>query len=163
MWVSNQGQSAFARRPLLYDEGAAANRQSGLGGLHDAQPVPGDEPSGTSPHTKAVVERLEISLERADGGITIGELFSNRQSYANKTVRIRGQVTKVNRAIMGKNWVHVQDGTSDAGDYDLTITTIDDAKPGETVTFAGKIVLNKDFGSGYAYDVLMEEAQRQSH
>jgi hypothetical protein len=124
--------------------------------------APRDMSGATSPHARAAMERLEISVERAEGGISIGELFSNRESYADKTVRIRGQVTKVNRAIMGKNWVHLQDGTGDSGNYDLTITTQDDAEPGDIVTFEGTIVLNKDFGSGYAYEVLMEEAKRQS-
>ena len=124
--------------------------------------APTDKPGGASPHARAAIERLEISVERAEGGITIGELFSARESYADKTVRIRGQVTKVNRAILGKNWVHLQDGTSDSGNYDLTITTLDDAVPGEVVTFEGTIALNKDFGSGYAYEVLMEEATKQS-
>jgi hypothetical protein len=124
-------------------------------------PAATDTPAGTSPHARAAIERLEISLERAEGGITIGELFSNRESYAGKTVRIRGQVTRVNRAIMGKNWVHLQDGTGDPENYDLTITTQNDAEPGELVTFEGTIVLNKDFGSGYAYEVLMEDAKRR--
>jgi hypothetical protein len=133
-------------------------------GLISTGPLPAatDEPAGTSPHAKAVMKRLEISIEQADGGISIGELFSNRESYADKTVRIRGQVTKVNRAIMGRNWVHLQDGTGDPENYDLTITTQNDAVPGEVVTFEGTIVLNKDFGSGYAYEVLMEEATKRS-
>jgi hypothetical protein len=125
-------------------------------------PAAADKPAGTSPHAKAAAEKLEISIEPADGGISIAELFANRESYANKTVRIRGQVTKVNRAIMGKNWVHLQDGTGDSENYDLTITTVEDAAPGEVVTFAGTIVLNKDFGSGYAYEVLMEEAAKRN-
>lgn len=125
-------------------------------------PTVADKPAGTSPHAKTATEKLEISIEPAASGISIGELFANRESYANKTVRIRGQVTKVNRAIMGKNWVHLQDGTSHSGDYDLTITTLDDAAPGDVVTFEGTIVLNKDFGAGYAYELLMEEAAKGS-
>jgi hypothetical protein len=121
------------------------------------------EQSGESPHRmKPAIVQKKISIEPVEGGISIGELFSNRDSYANKTVLIKGQVTKVNRAIMGKNWVHLQDGTSGSGSYDLTITTQDVVSLGDIVTFEGTIVLNKDFGSGYAYDVLMEEAKRQA-
>ena len=109
---------------------------------------------------KPTLEKMELSIERPEGGIRIGELFANRGSYADKTVLVRGQVTKVNRAIMDRNWVHLQDGTSDAGNYDLTITTTEEATPGEVATFEGKIVVNKDFGSGYAYDVLMEDAKK---
>lgn len=123
----------------------------------------GSKQSAGNPHRiKPTTDKKEISIEAVEGGISIGELFSNRDSYANKTVLIKGQVTKVNRAIMGKNWVHLQDGTSGSGSYDLTITTQDQVNIGDIVIFEGTIVLNKDFGSGYAYDVLMEEAMLQA-
>ncbi len=128
-------------------------------GAGDATATPSTR---TATSGKPTLDKLAISIEPSEGGISIGQLFANRQSYADKTVRIRGQVVKVNRAIMGKNWVHLQDGTGDAQDYDLTITTQDDATPGQVVTFEGTVVLNKDFGSGYAYDVLMEQAKKLS-
>jgi hypothetical protein len=111
---------------------------------------------------KPELEKKEISIEPADGGVTIGELFANRDSYAGKTVLVKGQVTKINRAIMDRNWVHLQDGTSDSGSFDLTVTTNDDVKVGDVVTFEGKIALNKDFGAGYTYEVIMEEAKLQA-
>lgn len=115
------------------------------------------------PHQmKPALEKKEVSIEPAEGGITIGELLANTDSYAGKTVRIKGQVTKVNRAIMGKNWVHLQDGTDASGKFDLTITTQEQVNVGDVVTFEGTIVLNKDFGAGYVYEVLMEEAKRQT-
>lgn len=113
----------------------------------------------TSHQMKPTLEKQEISVEPAAGGITIGDLFSNKDSHADKTVLIKGQVTKVNLAIMGKNWVHIQDGTNDASNFDLTVTTQEQVNVGDIVTFEGKIVLNKDFGAGYAYDVLMEDAE----
>jgi hypothetical protein len=111
---------------------------------------------------KPELEKKEISIEAAQGGVTIGELFANRDSYADKTVLVKGQVTKINRAIMDRNWVHLQDGTSDSGSFDLTVTTNDDVKVGDVVTFEGKIALNKDFGAGYTYEVIMEEAKLQA-
>ncbi|MHC4227683.1 MAG: GW dipeptide domain-containing protein [Planctomycetota bacterium] len=121
------------------------------------------QPSMSTPHqTKPLIEKQEISVEPAEGGITIGELFANKDSYADKTVVIKGQVTKVNRAIMGRDWVHLQDGTRGSGKFDLTITTKEQVNVGDVVTFEGKISLNKDFGAGYAYDVLMEEARRKT-
>jgi hypothetical protein len=111
---------------------------------------------------KPELEKKEISIEPAQGGVTIGELFANRNSYADKTVLVKGQVTKVNRAIMDRNWVHLQDGTSDSGSFDLTVTTSDDVKVGDVVTFEGKIALNKDFGAGYMYEIIMEEARLQT-
>ena len=111
---------------------------------------------------KPELEKKEISIEPAQGGVTISKLFANRDSYADKTVLVKGQVTKVNRAIMDRNWVHLQDGTSDSGNFDLTVTTKDDVKVGDVVTLEGKIALNKDFGAGYTYEVIMEEAKLQT-
>ena len=138
--------------------------------LYFVDRIIGDEPSVSAsqqspamPHqTKPAIDKKEISIEPAEGGISIGELFTNRDSYAGKTVLIKGQVTKINRAIMGKNWVHLQDGTSGSGSFDLTITTQDEAAVGDVATFEGTIALNKDFGSGYSYEVLMEEAKRKT-
>ena len=126
--------------------------------------VEGESSSGrqsmSMPHLmKPELEKKEISIEPADGGVTIGELFADRDSYAGKTVLIRGQVTKVNRAIMDKNWVHLQDGTGDTGGFDLTVTTAEEVNVGDVVTFEGKITLNRDFGAGYSYEVIMEQAK----
>jgi len=60
---------------------------------------------------------------------------------------------------MNKNWVHIQDGSSYDGLFDLTITTLDRANVGEVAVFEGVITLNKDFGAGYKYDVIMEDAK----
>ena len=127
-------------------------------GGEQSQPA-GHGSMGMPRSTKPALEKQEISVERAEGGITIGELLADPDSYAAKTVRIKGQVTKVNRAIMGKNWIHLQDGTNASGKFDLTITTQEQANVGDVVTFEGTIVLNKDFGAGYVYAVLMEEAK----
>ena len=124
---------------------------------------PQDAPAGSAPtpHGRPEVEIVDVSVEPAAGGISLETLFANPQAYAGKSVTIRGQVTKFNRAIMSKNWVHLQDGTKSAsGLHDLTLTTSDQATVGETVTFTGKIALKKDFGYGYAYDVIMEESKR---
>ncbi|MEI7897164.1 MAG: hypothetical protein WCJ26_09020 [bacterium] len=59
---------------------------------------------------------------------------------------------------MKKNWIHIQDGTEFSGKFDLTVTTDAEAAVGQTITLEGKITLNKDFGYGYAYEVLMEDA-----
>jgi len=136
----------------------AAAADSGASAMSATPAMPGM----ASHQGKVTAEKIEVSVDPTEGGIRIGALFADPQAYAGKSVRIRGQVTKVNRAIMGRNWVHLQDGTGEAQGYDLTITTQDDAMPGEVVTFEGTIALNRDFGAGYAYDLLMEDARRQS-
>jgi hypothetical protein len=64
----------------------------------------------------------------------------------------------VNNEVMGKNWVHIQDGTKDGDHFDLTITTMDKVEMDAVVTFEGTIAVNKDFGYGYAYELIMEDA-----
>ena len=72
---------------------------------------------------------------------------------------MRGKVVKFTPEIMGKNWIHLQDGTGAAGTSDLTVTTSASAKTGDTVTVKGILVVDKDFGYGYAYDVIIEDAE----
>ena len=101
----------------------------------------------------------DVNVTKAEGGITIAELYSKRTSFQGKTVKIKGEVVKFATQIMNKNWVHLQDGTKDGDNYDLAITTQDAVKTGEVVTFEGVISLSKDFGYGYVYDVIMEDAK----
>ena len=107
---------------------------------------------------KPELEKMDITVAPVEGSITIGELFANREDFAGKTVKVHGQVTKVNSGIMGRNWVHVQDGTADGDNFDLTITTDDEPQVGDIVTYSGTLNLEVDFGYGYFYDVIMEDA-----
>jgi hypothetical protein len=100
-----------------------------------------------------------IKVDPAKGGITIAELFANKDSYAGKTVKIRGEVVKYSPDIMKTNWVHIQDGTNNDGSFDLTITTDDVTKIGDVVTFEGVVAVKKDFGAGYYYEVIVEKAK----
>ena len=90
--------------------------------------------------------------------ITIAELYANKTVYQGKTVRLHGKVVKYNPNIMGKNWVHIQDGSEYEGKNDLTITTSMTTKVGDEITVEGTVVLNKDLGAGYFYEILLEDA-----
>ena len=90
--------------------------------------------------------------------ISIAELYANKTVYAGKSVRLHGKVVKYNPNIMGKNWVHIQDGTEHEGKNDLTVTTKMTTKVGEEITVEGTVVLNKDLGAGYFYEILLEDA-----
>ncbi len=103
-------------------------------------------------------EKKEIKVTAAKGGISIADLFSKKESYSGKSVKIKGQVTKYTPAVMGKNWIHIQDGTESAGKFDLAVTSSAEVKVGDQATFEGKISLNKDLGYGYFFDVIMEDA-----
>lgn len=113
---------------------------------------------GTIQGGKPEITKQDIKVEKVEGAITIAQLFENKAQYNGKTIKIVGNVTKFNAEIMEKNWIHIQDGTEFSGDFDLTITTKEVVKVGENVVFEGKITLDKDFGYGYSYKVLMEDA-----
>lgn len=100
-----------------------------------------------------------ISVEAMEGAISIAELYGNSKKYENSKIRITGKVVKANLDIMNKNWFHLQDGTSADGNFDLTITSLEnEVKVGDIITFEGVVALDKDFGHGYSYNVLLEEA-----
>lgn len=102
---------------------------------------------------------IDVSgLTKAEGGHTVAELFANKSDLAGQEIAVRGKVAKVTTGVMGKNWVHVQDGTGSAGTNDLTVTTANVAAVGDTVLVRGKLSTAKDFGAGYKYDVIVEDA-----
>lgn len=103
--------------------------------------------------------REYVSIEPIQGGISIADLYKTKIDLADKPVMVRGVVVKVNSDIMNMNWVHLQDGSSHNNNYDLTITTNEVVTVGDTVTFEGIVNLDKDFGYGYAYDLLLSEAK----
>lgn len=107
-----------------------------------------------------VVSSKELSkgITLAKGGISVFDLYSTRDKLAGKTVILTGKVVKFMPEIMNKNWVHLQDGSNFNGFNDITITTLEKVKIDDIVTLKGKVVLNKDLGSGYKYDVLVEDA-----
>ena len=106
----------------------------------------------------AVIEN-DLKIERPKNGISLAELFSAKKSFSGKSIIVKGKVVKVNNGIMDKNWVHIVDGTQFENQSDLTITTMETVNIGDIVTFKGIIVLDKDFGQGYVYDILLEEAK----
>jgi hypothetical protein len=129
--------------------------QNPIGSMHGMRGMTGNSHAGKiEPGQKS-----NVQLEKADGEMTIAEIFGNRETYSGKEIEIRGVVVKVNKQIMGKNWIHIQDGTNSNGKFDLTITSQDLAEVNDEVTFNGKITLEKDFGSGYFYEVIMEDAE----
>lgn len=100
-----------------------------------------------------------VNIQAPEGGISISELLKNKKKYEGKNVRIRGKVIKYNTGIMSKNWIHLDDGSCDTGKCDLTATTGDETKIGDVITIEGTITLNKDFGAGYFYSLIMEDAK----
>jgi len=99
-------------------------------------------------------------IERIEGGHTVGEIIAGKASLAGSEVAVRGKVVKMNASIMGRNWVHLSDGTvGPDGERDLIVTTEDIAAVGSTVVVRGTVATDRDFGSGYSYSVLIEDAK----
>lgn len=117
-----------------------------------------------STHSAAVPDKKieKINVEKADdpNAYTVAELYAKRSELDTKSIVLNGQVVKVGMAIMGKNWIHIQDGSGSASDGtdDIIVTTQDIPSVGAVVTAKGILYKDKDFGSGYKYSVIVEEA-----
>lgn len=118
----------------------------------------------TSPHPTPTTSTAPVDVSgivKAEGGKTVAEVFAEKDQLAGKPVVFRGKVVKSNPGILGKNWIHVRDGSGAEGSNDLTVTTSAQPNVGDTVLVAGAVVLNKDYGMGYQYDVIIEDADVQ--
>jgi hypothetical protein len=128
--------------------------------------------SGISPHgmtsqsssgsSRAIVPFSGVKVEKstAQNGYTVGELFAKAANLSGQKVTVKGRVVKVSPNIMEKNWHHIQDGTGDPAKntHDLVVTSSAIVENGTIVSFEGVLAADKDFGSGYRYDVLIEDA-----
>jgi hypothetical protein len=125
--------------------------------------VPSGEKAAPAGHTAGTAPAAETvdtkGIERPEGGRTVAEILEDRAGLVGQQVVLRGKVVKINMQILGRNWIHVQDGTTGPGGADKVIVTTDGiAEVGNTVLVRGTIVTDKDFGYGYKYDVLVENA-----
>ncbi len=105
--------------------------------------------------TKKDVVKTDRKIEKVAGSISIAELVNNYQKYEGQTVQLSGECVKINPKIMGKNWIHLKDGSKD--DYDLVITSDIFVREGTVITIKATVTLNKDFGAGYKYDLILED------
>lgn len=115
------------------------------------------------PIPAAPADEVDLSgIAKAEGGRTIAEVFADRAGLAGQAVVFRGKVVKVNPDIMGRHWLHVRDGSGAEGTNDLTVTTTGELpNVGDTVLVTGTIAIDKDFGMGYRYDIIVEDAEVQ--
>ncbi len=109
-------------------------------------------------HPKLTSAKEDLSVKPLSDGKTVKQIYADKNDLAGKTVKVRGKVTKFNPNIMGRNWIHIQDGTGSSNDYDLMITSKDIVKVGDVVVAEGTVAVNKDFGAGYSYPVMIEDA-----
>ena len=112
-----------------------------------------------SPHDQlkqGLAAKPVIGINKVEGGNTIAEIYAQKQQLNGKTIRVRGQVTKVTNKVMGKNWLHIMDSSTPE---DLTVTTQSTVDIDDVVVIEGKLGLDRDFSYGYIYPVILEDAK----
>lgn len=111
------------------------------------------------------VDAADVRVPKATGANarTVAEIMAKPADSKDKPVLVRGKVVKYNAGIMGKNWIHLRDGSGAAADNtnDLVVTTTEQAKLGDVVTAKGVVRTDKDFGAGYSYKAIIEDATLQ--
>lgn len=109
---------------------------------------------------KTVKKTVMESKYKEKGTVTIAELFKNREKYAGKTITIKGKVAKSSTGIMKLNWVHLRDGSNFENMDDIVFTTTQPVPANGAVVYAkGEVVIDKDFGYGYFYPVIIQKAE----
>jgi hypothetical protein len=153
------GAPGASGAPAAIGGSAGSSAPGGMGG-------PAVPPAMAAQHAAAasgpeVTEKISVAKAEGADGRTIAELFSQRAALKGKTVAVRGKVVKYNDGIMGRNWIHLRDGSGTRAmkDDDVTVTTNDTVAKGDVVLVVGTVGLDRDFGAGYTYTVVIEGAK----
>ncbi len=115
--------------------------------------------NGKMSHPNVQSAKANVKIEPLKDGYTIAKLFDEKESLAGKKVKVKGKVVKYNTGIMNRNWIHIQDGTAGKDGYDLLVTSTNPAQVGQTIIAEGTVSIDKDFGAGYKYSLLIENAE----
>lgn len=140
-----------ADHPAVGGAGAGmfAAEAAGQGGLHP-------HPAAAAPADVGVVK---VAKAPGPSGRTIADIWQRRAQFKDQKVAVRGKVVKATNGVMGKNWLHLRDGTGEGPSADLTVASVDSAAVGDTVLVTGIVRLDRDLGAGYHYDVIVEDAR----
>lgn len=167
--MTNHQSKALNRSfDLVYFAGRATvnGRPAGAPATGDVSLPAGHPPTAAgpvaNPHGGAAAGAPALDLKgilKAANGHTVAEVYAGKARLAGKPVAVRGRVVKFNANIMGKNWLHVRDGSGADGTNDLTVTTADRVKVGDLVVVDGKLSVDRDFGAGYKYGLIVEDAK----
>jgi hypothetical protein len=128
------------------------------GQADQAHPDPAAAHAPTKVEQKApVTESLKIA--KAESGYTVAELWGRQSELGDSSIEVRGQVVKFLPAIMNRNWIHLKDGTGEGDSEMITVTTAQQAKVGDIVLVRGQLSRDIDFGAGYTYDLIIQDAE----
>lgn len=161
--VFSGGLAGATKPPHAAMGGGGDSFASAVAAEGGAAPASQVQAAGSGGSLGAIAPASEIKVEKASGdnAYQVADAFAKSHELNGKTVRIKGQVVKFSPMIMGRNWVHLQDGTGDpmSNTHDLVLTTGATVKEGDVITMEGVLTSNKDFGAGYKYDAIVEEAK----
>jgi hypothetical protein len=139
-----------------------------FGSLAGADQATAEAPAAGTPAPMGAPAPAPVLIDKVDRASgsdahTVAEIWAQKGPLKDKTVSIRGKVVKYNPSVMGRNWIHLQDGSGDPtkGTHDITVTSQDAVAKGDLVTAKGVVRVDKDFGSGYTYGMLVEDAKIQ--
>jgi hypothetical protein len=163
MWMANFESKTLNRKFDRILFGSLMNGSEAGGGLppgHPATSAMAQAPAGAA---TAAADQGDAKVEKAAGkdSRTVAEIYANKAALKGVEVVVRGRVVKFNPEIMGRNWLHLRDGSGspEKQDNDITVTTTDVVTKGEIVTIRGKVALDQDFTAGYSYPVMIEGAK----
>jgi len=171
-WIATAKKEASKGKVYLYKGGLMKTNFESLefkrtfdtiylvGNIIDATEHPGGDLAGTTPESSVSPSSTNSNtMKPVKDAVKLSELFKNKEKYEGQVITVSGTCVKVNNGIMGRNWIHIEDGSKSGGKtIDLTVTTNVNIPLGSKIAMTGKIALNKDFGAGYRYDIIMEDA-----
>ena len=165
-WMENFTSTTLARTWPRIAFGTLAEEAPSA---KEASPVPraghgsagmfAQQAAQASPTQAPEVKDQALSRVATREGRTIAEIYAQKAALKDKSVSVRGKVVKAVDGVMGKTWLHLRDGTGTGPSADLAVTSDTSAKVGDVVVATGKVHLDRDLGSGYRYDILLEDSQ----
>jgi hypothetical protein len=146
---------------IIFSGGAIASGTAPAG--HPAAGATPQGATGSKAQTAAMDKSVKVEKAAGPNAYTVAEVYAKRSALNKKKVAVKGKVAKVSQGIMGKNWIHIQDGSGDQqkGTHNLVATTQDLAAVGDIVTITGTFAKDRDFGAGYLYKAIVEDAKVQ--
>lgn len=126
-----------------------------------AEPAKAAVKTASAPAPAAAPKNQKVTKAKGPNGYTVAEIFAKSKKLEKKPVVVRGRVVRVSQKIMKRNWIHISDGTGSSAKKtdDLVVTSKDLPTEGDVVTVSGTLYNNLDFGSGYRYNVLIQDAK----
>ncbi|MCE7857877.1 MAG: hypothetical protein DYG97_15325 [Ignavibacteria bacterium CHB3] len=127
--------------------------------VEDARKSPTPEEMKNIHSGAASIDKQSVKIEPLKDGKTVQQIFTDKSTLEGQTIKVKGKVVKFNKQIMKRNWIHLQDGTGTDTEFDLVLTSNDDVSVGDIIIAEGKVAVNKDFGAGYYFPVIIEDAK----